>query len=254
MPENQSEEFKLFDELQKDNGIQDLIEANQPPVEATPTEPEEKVLKNRMERRQAEKIQRLREENLVLAERLKLLAEQREDKTTDDKDYLKKVERIFGTVDEKGQYDPNRAQATETLKSALAEAVEDARMKAIKEFETRQSETSRAEREAVEQNEEFLDDAFAEVQDTFGIDMDSPKERNAYIELLEEMSPKDRSGEIIEYADPMAVAKVYLKVRNSPTNQAKEVASRSMVRGGASNPSQINEDATLRWLRENNLL
>lgn len=261
MPED-SEEKSLLDELKQSDLFKNPEGDEQNPfpeeakrVEEKPVgEVDESRITRRMERRQAEKIRELREENIALAERLKIIAEQKASNETADVDYLKKVERIYGTVDEKGQYDPQRAQATELLKSALAEAVEDARKKALEEFESRQNQSSYAEEKALKENESFLDDALADIEDTYGIDMESSKERNAYLELLEKMSPKDREGNIIEYADPDAVAEVYLKVRTSSNSQAKQVASRSMTRSGASGQSTIAEESTLRWLKENDLI
>lgn len=262
MPEELSEEKSLLDELKQSDLFKNPNGDEENPLIAGGDEKKEEVpvvgideskLTKRMERRQAEKIRQLREENIALAERLKIIAEQKS-QNTEESDYLKKVERIYGTVDEKGQYDPQRAQATELLKSALADAVEDARRKALEEFESRQQAVSTEENEALRENKSFLEDALADVEEAYGIDMESSKERNAYLDLLERMSPKDEDGDIKEYADPDAVAEMYLKVRSSSTSQAKQIASRSMSRGGASGQSTVQEDATLRWLKENDLI
>lgn len=259
MPDNQSEESKLLDELNQNDLFKNPNMDEENPFLVKKEEQIETVsedeYKNRRERRQADKIRQLKEETNILNERLKQLAEMKKEiPSSEDADYLKKVERIFGTADEKGNYDPGRAQATEYLKSALAEAVADAERRALEKFEARQSELSESARREEAEAEEYLQESLEEVEDKYGINMDSPKERNAYLELLEEMSPKDREGNIKEYADPDAVAKTYIKLRSSSTSQAKSVASRSMTQGSTSGASKVEEDATLRWLKQNDLI
>ncbi len=256
-----TEENKFLEALNQSdpNHNDNLLFKGEKPEEKEEEKPEEvednsekESLRNRRERRMAQKLEKYKQESLLLAERLKLAAEKPSKES--ESDYLKRVEEIFGNADEKGVYDPGRARATELLKSALADAVRDAEERALKRFEEREQELTSRQEELLEQNEDYLDEALDEVEDEYGINMNSAKERNAYLELLEEMSPKDEEGGIIEYADPKAVAKVYLKVRGSATSQAKQISSRSMTQGGSADERQAQDNATLQFMRENNLL
>jgi hypothetical protein len=257
MPETQSDNEELTQSDLFKNPEDDTNPLLVPPDEKK-EEPvgdvDEGKLTKRMERRQAEKIRQLRDENIALAERLKIIAEQKQSSVESDVDYLKEAEQLYGNADENGVFDPKRAKATEIFKSVVSKAVADAERRAIERFEARQQESSSSEKQAIEENESFLDEAMADIEEEYGIDMDVPKERNGYLDLLEEMSPKDSDGNIIEYADPDAVAKVYMKIRTSSNSQAKQIASRSMARSAAGGDSTVAEDATLRWLKENNLL
>lgn len=202
--------------------------------------------RNRRERRLMERLSQEREASSFLAGKLEARTEARE-ALTEEADYLKSVERIYGTDT------PEAQLATDLLKKAIVGARDDAENRAYARVKTER------EREA----EEFkaaqteLDNIVDEIEDEYGVTLTAPQE-TAFFNLLTKMSPKEKDGTVKDYADPHAVWEVFqekLKTRPSTdTNRAKNLSSRSMVNSGTSKESNLDMDVTARFLKDEGII
>lgn len=250
----QSEQERFLSDLEvKENA--DVLEAPLTEESAENTETEESSessemkLKNRRERRLAQRLQAEREANIELNARLQTINESKQIREgSEEAEYLKRVERIYGNAT------PEAKEATELLKEALRGVHESAKQEALTEaLEKFQSEKAN-EAKAVQQEEQNLDEILDEVEEDYGIDMSNESDRKGYLNLLEKLSPKDDDGNIIEFADPDATAELYLSRKEKSNSRAKELASRSMVRSGASPESKLEMSSAERFLKENGII
>lgn len=229
------------------NGEQPPEEKKEAPVEP-PQEDADLKPRNRRERRLEARLQAEREAGIELAARLQALTESQSARNDTPSEYLANVERIYGTDS------PEAREATEILKQALLSVKEEAKREALEAYEERTSEEARAVVEA----EALLDDMLEEVEDTFDIDLSSreaEKDRVNFYRLMEKMSPKDRDGNILYYADPVAVWEVYQeRTTRKPDTTARDLASRSMTNGASSGHSDLSKDTTERYLREQGII
>lgn len=205
--------------------------------------------KNRRERRLMRKLQEERESSIFLAGKLEAREEGRRS-LSEENDYLKGIESIFGNSTTEGQL------ATDLLKKAFIANRDEAKRQAIEEMRAERQKEVEAERAAKRELDGFID----EIEDTYEVTLTEPQER-AYFQLLQKMSPKDSEGNVTNYADPHAVWEVFqekLKANKGTGNRAaKELSARSMVQSGATKDSTLNkdkEDAMERYLRENGII
>lgn len=216
------------------------------------TESQELQLKNRRERRLAEKWQKERESNIALNARLEALSEsQKIRETTEEADYLKRVAKIYGDAT------PEAKEATELLKEALRGVHESARKEALTEaLETFNKDKKERDDDskAVEKEENEIEEGLERIEDEFNVDFSDQNTRKGFLTLLEKLSPKDRDGNIKEYADFITAYEVYESQKSKSSSRAKELASRSMTHGGASQESKLQDDATIRFLKENDII
>lgn len=241
---NETDQF--LDELKDNNGSEDPFGEIEVPTEKKEEDidPEEapESVKDRRHRRLEEKLQAEREANIAMAARLETLAEAA--KSTETSEYLKQVERIYGTDT------PEAQTATELLKNAIQGARKEAVEEALSTFREEQQKAS----EATRKEEQALDSMIDDIEDTYGTALTKDQQRG-FFTLLEKLSPKDRDGNVIEYADHHAVFEEYQnRLAKKPENRAKELSSRSMTQSGASGESKLQVDATERFLRENDLI
>lgn len=243
---SETEKFLEDLEVKPDSILETPIETA--PVEESAEEVEQRA-KNRRERRLLEKNQQLREEVLMTNARLQGITEAQElRKTTEEADYLKLVDKIYGNAT------PEAKEATELLKEALKGVHASARKEALEEaVKTYQSEREN-ESQAVADEEENLDEMMDGLEEDYDADFSNEATRKGFLDLLEKVSPKDRDGNIIEYADPDTTWQLYEQQRTRGSNRAKELASRSMTRSGGSQESKLTSDATERWLKENGII
>ena len=233
-------------EFLKDLDIKTDSVLETPLTEEPEKEPEEDEakLKNRQERRMYEKLQGERETAIALAARLEALTEaQNIRKDAEPSEYQKKLLRIYGNATPEGK------EATETL----SEVIEDVKRTAVAEALEQFNAAKENEDGAVRHEESTLDDTADYWEDEYGIDMSNEADRKGIFSLLERTSPKDRDGNIVEFADRDAVAELYLS-RKEKSSRAKELASRSMTRSGQSQPSRLETDSTEKFLRENGII
>lgn len=250
MAENQSESAKFLNELgieetKQESNLETPVAEPELPREDEPAKPDQGfAAKNRRERRLMEQNQHLREEAIASQARLEAISEaQKARETTQEAEYLKLVERIYGTDT------PEKREATEILKKGLQSAEERAYQRALDAFESKLDERETAESHAVQREEATLESDEAYLEDERQADFTDDDFRNRYYTTLERMSRKDGDGNIIEYADPDAVMDYLEATTRRDNSRAKELASRNMVRGGQSQPSTLEDDSAWRELR-----
>lgn len=241
--EHQEDPFAHLEQNPETTGEDNSSEQNQTDDDKSEWKP-----RNRRERRLEAKLEAERQASIELAARLESLSAAQQAKESGD--YLKAVERIYGTES------PEAREATEILKQALIEVKESAKREALSEIEQIKAKESRALSEA----EEMLENMAYEIEDEFGVDFSTKEgqklERDFY-RLLERMSPKDKDGNVIYYADHFAVWETLVSHRQKSqpnTTQQKELASRSMTQGSSQGKSDLQVDTTERFLRENGLI
>lgn len=268
MPQPYSEQDKFLEELQDDsNLVPDVFDQPLNPEsqgetgESSPTgetgadadqneEDEEKPAikaKTRRERRLLQKLADERKSAMFLAERLESYSGAEKAIKDEDIDYLKGIERIYGTDS------PEAQLATDLLKKALVGVREDAENRAYERFlQDKQKEAAEYE-EANRELDSFIDD----IEESYDIEMTDTQEKG-FFQLLQKMSPKDRDGNITNFADPHAVWEIYQEKAKSSSkgnsNRAKSLSSRSMINSGSQKDSKIELDATQRFLKENGIL
>jgi hypothetical protein len=249
MDEEKKVADQFLDDLKADTEKDafDTTVTEEPEKEVEETEEEKEVKhKNREFRRLEKRYQEEREAGIALAERVKVLSEVGKFREEVGDDHLKEVEAIFGTDT------AEKLQATNILKKALSGMSEQATQKALEKLE----ESRDSESQAVRQSEQELDQILERVEDEHGIDMSNETNRKGYLTLLERFSSKDDDGNIKEFADADATAEAFLSSREKSSSRAKDLASRGMVRSGASSgtDSKLETDSNERWLRENGII
>lgn len=204
---------------------------------------EEEIKKNRYTRRREAEAQRLRDENLQLNERVKVLSELGKFKEEVGDDPLKKIEAIFGTDT------PEKLAATNLLKEAISGMSDRAKAEALQEIDSRGEKETEAQKEADDEVDGFLETAEDE-----GLDIEDESTRKGLITLMERMSSKYSDGNVKEFADPEAVIETYKELqKRQSSGKARELASRSMQRSGESQPSKLEQTAIERYMSENGL-
>ncbi len=208
------------------------------------TETADEPRKNRQHRRLEQKLQAEREANIALTERVKTLSE-----------VQKFAQATEGTVDADlirlyGDTEAGRAAAKLT-QGLLEKNKTQAREEALELFQKQQAEANKE----VESNKQELETMLEDIEDEFNVDItsDTPasrKARQGFYSLLEKMSPKDKEGQVVDFADPIAVWEMY-QLQNKPdNNRAKDLSARTMVRSGASVDTKLEATAQERFLKD----
>lgn len=242
----QSEQEKLLEEFNI-NPEQDILGSENQETSAEPEKEEvEMKLRNRKERRLAEKLQKEREANIALNARLQGISEaKRVSETTEEAEYLKLAEQIFGNAT------PETEQATEIFKKILKGVHLSAKDEALAEALQKIDEERTSESAAVQKEEENLDEMFEKLEDKYGVDFENDSLRTGFLTLLEKISPKDDEGNIKEYADPEMVYEAYESLKTRSNATAKDLSSRSMIRSGSSHSEKKAEQSAVeKQLRE----
>lgn len=244
----QSEVDKLFEETNTEPSIMDqplVPEVKEEEKKEGPTDEELGEAKRRREKRLMDKLQAEREANIAMAARLEAISEAQKLKdSTDTSDYIKKVERIYGTDS------PEATAATQLLADALKGVEERSTERALERFREEQ----RQAQESVKQEEQTLDGFVEEIEDSYNVTL-TPEMEKGYFQLMEKLSPKDSDGNIVAYADPHSTWELFQeKIHKTRENPAKAIASRSMATSGTSGDSKLQEDANYRILKEAGIL
>lgn len=200
--------------------------------------------RNRRERRLMAKLDAERGSSIQLAE--KLTAKSDAEKAIEDSDYLKAVERIYGTDS------PEAMAATDILKQALMGVAKHAEESAYQRVARERAEAEAAERHAQEQLDGYLD----EIEDTYGIEL-TDKQAEDFTKLLVKMSPTDpTTKKVVAYANPHAVWEVFKertrKQGNGPT--AKKLATRSLTNSTSPDKSNLKDESAERFLKESGII
>jgi hypothetical protein len=196
--------------------------------------------KNRRERRLMRKLNEERESSIFLAGKLEAREEAKK-AVTEESDYLKAVERIYGTDT------PEAQLATDLLKKAITGARDDAENRAYERVKSERQGEIEATRNAQKQ----LDDVIDDIEDTYDVTLTEAQEKS-YFDLLKKMSPKNSEGAVVSLADPHAVWEIFQDRLKKPgtASRAKDLSARSMVRSGASKESSLQDDASTRFLKD----
>lgn len=200
--------------------------------------------KNRQHRRLEGKLQAEREANIALTERLKTLSEVQKFAAVTEGTVDQDLIRLYGDT-ETGR------QAAKLTQGLLEKNKTQAREEALELFKQQQEEAN-AEKVA---NQKELDDMLEDIEDEFSVDItsDTPaarKSRQGFYSLLEKMSPKNKDGMVVDYADPIATWEMY-QLQNKPdNNRAKDLSARTMVRSGASVETKLESTAQERFLKD----
>jgi len=221
-----------------DDGVAKLFEkkeVTQPKEQAEKVEPEEDEDKPKVRRyrRLEEKYQKEREANIALQERIKVLSEteryQKENEGEIDPDLIK----AFGTTEDGKALTNIFSKKFKEVQSTAEANAERRVMERMAEQESKASE-----QEAIES--ETIDQAFDNIEDKFGVDLSGKSKaskdfRNGFIDFVEQISPKDKDGDIIEYADFETAYETYSKLASNTkprevSERQKELASRGMTR------------------------
>ena len=200
--------------------------------------------RNRRERRLMEKLEAERQSAQFLAGKLEAMTGAKAD--IEDAEYLKGIERIYGTDS------PEAQMATELLRNAIVGARDDAENRAYERWLNEQQSSERAVIEA----EAELDDMMDEIQDEYGVEL-SPQQEASYFELMQRMSPKDRDGEVIGLADPHAVWEVFserMSRSSGNSSKSKQLASRSLTGSSSPDSSNLQDDSQERFLKEHGII
>ncbi len=243
--EKRNEVEKFFEGLpSEDKAEADIFNTNspakvEPEVPAKETDEDEEPRKNRRHRRLEEQLQKERESNIALNERVKTLAEVARER---------EIEKAGMNVDERfirlfGDTDTGK-EISRQFTHILAETKTAAEENALNRFNEQQMQVVQQQREY----ESFIDEQLEALEDFHNVDLtsDAPKARKArreFLEMVQDLSPKDQDGTITDYADFGSTFEVYQKTHNDKSdeslNRRKEIASRSMERSSsAPNESQ----------------
>lgn len=223
LPTEDKREQDIFDEKKKE----------EPKTEEAPekeVDPEEvpDSLKNRQHRRLEQKLQKERESNIALAERVKILSES--DRFAEESKIDPRIAKMFDTSDVGKE---NALRLHEVMQDMSARA----KQEALEEIQNQQVK----EREEQKSYEGFIDNELESIEDQYNIDLtsDAPKARKArreFLELVQSLSPKDEDGTITGYADFGSTFEVYQQTHTEKVDNSrqKELASKLMQKSGNS--------------------
>jgi hypothetical protein len=219
-----------------DDQFADLLDKpkkkEEPQAEKPISEEDEDKPKARRYRRMEQRMKEIEDMNIALNERVKVLSEAekyaQENAGEVDPDLIK----VFGTTED-------GKQLTSIFQKKFKEVQENAEKSALERI--RQEEISAKEEMARESK--TIDNAFENIEDKFGVDLSGSNKtsralRDGFIDFIEAISPKDETGEIIEYADFETSFETYkqLAERNKPrevSERQRELADRSMTHSGS---------------------
>lgn len=199
---------------------------------------------NREARRAKKALQSEREANIALNERVRVLSELGRFSKETDQDVDGSLITLYGD-------DENGRKAAQITQSLLNKTKEEAREEALNMFREEQQ----REAEEVGTHQQELDDMLEDIEDEFNVDLTSNtpmtnKMRQDFYILLEKMSPKNRNGEVTDYADPIATWEM-LQLQKKPDNsRAKDLSTRSMVKSSAMTDTNLEDKTQERFLRE----
>lgn len=241
--------------LQSESGDgKNVVQPEKGDEEEDPANP--KSRDNREARRAKKALQDERQASALVARNLADATERLERITGAQKaagesnvDYLKSIERIFGTDS------PEAVAATELLRQAFQGVEESAYKRSLETIRAEQREAQ----EAVSREESNLDSMVEEIEDEYDVDLSSSKGaelRKAFFKRLERLSPKDADGNILHFADHRAVwedLQTQIQKRTD-NNRAKDLSARSMVNSNSSGDSKLKQTAEEKLLKEYGIL
>jgi hypothetical protein len=233
-PQNSVDEFfsKLPDEDKKEADIFDeKPKETITPAKVDDVDPEKvpESIKDRRHRRLEQRLQAERESNIALTTRLQTLSEMDKFAKEHGDEVHPDIAKMFDSSDT-GKENALR------LSHALKSMKEEAKNEALKEVEERQTNLVKEQQEY----ENLIDNELESLEDAHNIDLtsDAPKARKTrreFLELVQQISPKDENGDIVSYADFGSTFDLYVKTQTeekTDNSRKQEIASRSMQRSG----------------------
>jgi 1,4-alpha-glucan branching enzyme len=138
---------------------------------------------------------------------------------------------------------PEAQKAWQLQQKLLQSATENAKKEALQEFQQAQDQL----RNEQKQFEQLIDDELESLEDEYNVDLTSKapaarKARREFLELVQNLSPKDENGAITGYADFDSTFQLFQKTRtqekpNNTVQKQKEIASKTMQQpAGAPTP------------------
>jgi hypothetical protein len=122
------------------------------------------------------------------------------------------------------------------LSRRLAQIEENAQERAFE----RLNNVGESEKAEVQEAGDFIDSELEALEDKYGVNLQlGSKQTNEFLQLVEELSPKDDEGNVKEYADFDSTFEVYQRMQQAskPDNSRQRgIASRSMQRSSSSTP------------------
>ncbi len=228
-----------------DQKIDALFE--EPKTQEPEKESEEEGTENRQSRRLRQRLEAERESAKALNDRVKELS-----------DKVSKYENVMSSeADERltqifGDDTPEKKALSKLFTDILKENKEVAKREALEAFESKADQ----EKKAVESESKKIDDEIDYLEETYGVDLTSDssgakKLRNSLIDMVEKLSPKDKDGNIIDYADFDATFQL-IQAKPDPSRN-KELGSRTMQNSKATDSSKDSSSALERYLNENGI-
>ncbi len=226
---------EFFKDLPSDDKKDADIFSETKPTEQVETKKEEEAeetdsdsRKNRRHRRLEEQLQRERESNIALNERLKVLSET--ERFAKDVEIDPRIAKMFDSTDV-GKENALR------LADVLSDMTSKAKEEALREIESEKQKTAQEQREY----ESLIDSELESLEDAHNVDLtsNSPqarKTRREFLEMVQSLSPKDDDGTITGYADFGSAFEIYQKTKQDTkvTNpRQREIASKSMQRSSS---------------------
>lgn len=229
----------------QDKPLADIFapETKEVPAAEKPAEEVDESVKNRRHKRLETQLRESHEMNIALNERVKVLSEVEK--------FAKETRGVDADIAKLFDASDMGKQNALILSTKLSEMKKEAREEAIEAFREEQRTVVQEQKKL----ESYIDSQFESLEDTYGVDLtsDAPaarKARREFGELLEKVSPKDKNGEIKEYADFNSTFELYKSSQTvEQPSRNKEIASRTMQRSGTVDSSKQNQDAQLQYLR-----
>lgn len=265
MDKQKSEVDKLFEDLpsedKKDDSIFGMTEETKGTTEVeTEVKKDEskkdddiEVRKNRQHRRLEEQLRQEREAGIQLAERVKILSEQVNQKNVVASEPPAEWTALWGHSPEAqkawGMQERLLQNQAERIREDLLSRQTASQQDQLKEQRTEEARVA-SELEALEEQ--------------FNVDLTSNTEqarsaRSEFLTLVEKFSPKDENGDIIDYADFSSTFEAYQNIKaqgkSQDTSRRKEVASRSMQTStqGGTESAQKTTPGFFGWRKDYNL-
>ena len=265
MNENKSAIDTFFEGLPKeDKRPADIFNTNRPADVSEKSEGGEKAdtsnsgepHKNRRHRRLEEQLQSEREARLVAEERNKVLSEVDKFAKETGGQIDPRLIRAFGTTDE-------GKELARIFTDIRAEDREAAKREALKEVEAANVQRRKEEKDY----ENFITDELENLEDRFSVDLtsDAPAARKArrdFLEVVQNLSPKDEAGTITGFADFETSFDLYQKTKteskqnNASNERRREISGASMQRpggGSAENTAPKVTPGFRGWMKDMNL-
>ena len=143
-----------------------------------------------------------------------------------------------------GNDTPEKLSAIKDFKKVIMDREDRGAEKALQAIQAERQE----EQEVYKDAENEVEQGFENIEETFGIDLDAPqssKMRNNFIDFVQKISPKDREGNIVEYADFTESFGLFQEMNKKamPSNSRnKELASKSISRGSDASNAPVSGD------------